>query len=146
MESIALPKIKQAQLQCNDKSLQPVANGGPNPPARCILATDSPNKPIYINSLTLELKMQNTDRRMHEVTAMRFKSSFSCSAHYLVAGMLLATAVASAQNTGWRRLDSSTAASREQSADPTTPVDREDADNGPSSQAPSAGLPVRLTV
>src|SRR5690242_329226 len=97
-------------------------------------------KSININNFQLEPKMQSLGRRMHEVTAMRFKSSLRSSAHYLIAGMLLITVAASAQNTGWRRLDSSPAASQDQSGDPTTPVDRDDAGNGPSAQAPNAGL------
>ena len=103
-------------------------------------------KSININNLKLEPKMQSLRRRMHEVTDMRFKSSLCSSAHYLLAGMLLITVAASAQNTGWRRLDSSPAASPDQSGDPTTPVDRDDAGNGPSAQAPDAGLPARLTI
>ena len=80
---------------------------------------------------------------MREVTAMRFQLPFRSTAHYLVAGMLLATAVASAQNTGWRRLN---AAAPAQGNDPTTPVDRADADVPPADPGPGAPLPTRLTI
>ena len=76
---------------------------------------------------------------------MRFQIPFRSTAHYLLAGMLLATAVASAQNTGWRRLNASAAA---QGSDPTTPVDRADADADipPADPGPAAQLPARLTI
>lgn len=87
---------------------------------------------------------------MHEVTAMRFQKRFHSQALYLVAGLLLTTVAASAQNTGWRRLNSSPAAVPDQSVDPTTPIDRGDADGGPSAQAPNvpvpAPAPANLTI
>ena len=82
---------------------------------------------------------------MHEVTAMRFQIPLHSQARYLVASLLLTTAVASAQNTGWRRLNSAAAAS-DQAVDPTTPVDRSDADGGQLVQPPSAPVAARLTI
>lgn len=72
---------------------------------------------------------------------MRFRIPFHSPARYLFAGLLLTAVVASAQNTGWRRLNNSPAAVPDQSADPTTPVDRGDVDGGPSAQPPSAPAP-----
>ena len=77
---------------------------------------------------------------------MRFQIPFSSRARYVVAGVLLATAVASAQNTGWRRLNSAPAAVPDQAADPTTPVDRADADGEQPAQPQSGPVAARLTI
>jgi hypothetical protein len=60
---------------------------------------------------------------------MRFHVPFRLTPRYLVAGMLVTAMVASAQNTGWRRLNTPT-----DQSDPSTPVARDDADYPP--QAP----------
>jgi hypothetical protein len=82
---------------------------------------------------------------VHEVTAMRFQIPLHSQARYLVVSLLLTTVVASAQNTGWRRLNSAAAAS-DQAVDPTTPVDRSDADGGQPVQPPSGPIAARLTI
>ncbi len=79
---------------------------------------------------------------------MRLQIPLHSRARYVVAGLFLSTVLASAQNTGWRRLDSAPAAVPDQSADPTTPIDRGDADGGPSAQPPSvpSAAPGNLTI
>lgn len=87
---------------------------------------------------------------------MRFQIPFRSTSHFLVAGLLLAAAVAPAQNTGWRKLNVS-----DQSPDPSTPVARDDAAQAPDGQPPVAeapadqpspvqpqtyGIPPRLTI
>ena len=74
---------------------------------------------------------------------MRFRFPFGPSPQYLIAGLLLAAAAAPAQNTGWRKLNVS---ATDQSADPSTPVARDDADQPPPAQAPFAGVPGQLTI
>jgi len=95
---------------------------------------------------------------MREVTAMRLTIPFRSSSSYLVAGLLFTAMMASAQNTGWRRLNTTPAA--DQSADPSTPVARDDADNPPPppvaaqtpqqggipAPAPHVGIPSTLTI
>ncbi len=71
------------------------------------------------------------------------------ASHYMLAGMLLSAMLAPAQ-TGWRRLN----AAADQSADPSTPVARDDADNPPPpappaaapAPAPPVGIPAQLTI
>jgi len=82
---------------------------------------------------------------------MRFNVPPHSIPRYVVAGLLFSAALASAQNTGWRRLNSSAA---DQSADPSTPVARDDADYPPPAPAPNAvpapapntAIPSRLTL
>src|SRR5581483_9498562 len=76
------------------------------------------------------MKMQTGWRKRREVTVMRFHVPFRLTPRYLVAGMLVTAMVASAQNTGWRRLNTPT-----DQSDPSTPVARDDADYPP--QAPA---------
>ncbi len=73
---------------------------------------------------------------------MRFQIPFRSRAHYLIAGLLI-TVAASAQSTGWRRLND---APPSQSADPSTPVERAEPDSPPPAQPPSAGIPSQLTI
>ncbi|MBZ5576759.1 MAG: hypothetical protein LAP40_09395 [Acidobacteriia bacterium] len=68
---------------------------------------------------------------------------FRSSAKWLAAGLLLSAAVASAQNTGWRRFDEP---GPNPSADPSTPVARTDAPVEQNAAPPSIGLPSALTL
>lgn len=72
----------------------------------------------------------------HEVTNMKFDLPFRSTPRYLVAGLLLTAMLAPAQNTGWRRLN--TSAADQTAADPATPVARDDADDP---QSPPAQNP-----
>lgn len=67
---------------------------------------------------------------------MRFQIPFRSTSHFLVAGLLFTAALAPAQSTGWRKLNVS-----DQSADPSTPVARDDAAQEPDGQAPVAQAP-----
>jgi hypothetical protein len=80
---------------------------------------------------------------------MRFDVPIRFASRCLVAGLVFGAMIAPAQNTGWRRLNSSAA---DQAGDPSTPVARPDADDPPPppTYAPGApansGIPSRLTV
>ena len=67
---------------------------------------------------------------------MRFQIPFRSTSHFLVAGLLFTAALAPAQSTGWRKLNVS-----DQSADPSTPVARDDAAQAPADQPPADQLP-----
>jgi hypothetical protein len=97
---------------------------------------------------------------------MRLYIPFRFTSRYAVAGILATAMVASAQNTGWRRLNAPNAPTDQ--SDPSTPVARDDADyppqapNGVAAQAPNAApapgpdsapgpvpagpIPTRLTI
>lgn len=64
---------------------------------------------------------------MVEVSVMRLDIRFRFPSRYVVAGLLFSAVVASAQNTGWRRLNVAT----DQTTDPSTPVARDNAENPP---------------
>ncbi|HLK51469.1 MAG TPA: hypothetical protein VKT49_25185 [Bryobacteraceae bacterium] len=76
---------------------------------------------------------------------MKFKIPFCSPAYYVVAGLVLATSLAPAQNTGWRRLNTPAA---DQTTDPTTPVAPPDVDAEipPANPPANAPLPGRLTI
>ena len=59
----------------------------------------------------------------YEVRAMKHLRPFRSTTHYLLAGVLLTAGVATAQNTGWRRVSD---APSSQSANPSTPVAQAD--------------------
>lgn len=83
-------------------------------------------------------------RWMNEVIAMRvLNTQFRSKVHGLLAGVLLTAVVASAQSTGWRRFGEP---GPNQSADPSTPVVREDPGSAQRVDPPSAGIAPRLTI
>ena len=77
------------------------------------------------------------------MVVMRASKFCFASTAGVVAGLLLTAAVASAQNPGWRRFGD---AGSNQSADPSTPVARDDAGSGQRTDPPAVTIPARLTI